>query len=197
MSEKPHGRSDAKNKRRLSLLDAAAALFSEHGFNGVSMEDLGTAVGVSGPAVYRHFPSKQAVLAELLIGVSTDLLEGGSLETQRAPEGDLALRALIEFHVDFAIRNTDVIRVHDRDRSALSPHDAHTVRLLQRQYVELWVSLLERLSPDADVAELRVRAHAAFGLMNSTPYSVRRRGAARADRLRALLERMSYAALTS
>ncbi|QPZ37155.1 SACE_7040 family transcriptional regulator [Paramicrobacterium chengjingii] len=197
MSEKPHGRSDAKNKRRHSLLDAAAALFSEHGFNGVSMEDLGTAVGVSGPAVYRHFPSKQAVLAELLIGVSTALLEGGSIETQRAPKGDLALRALIEFHVDFAIRNTDVIRVHDRDRSALSPQDAHTVRLLQRQYVELWVSLLERLSPEADVAELRVRAHAAFGLMNSTPYSVRHRGAANTDRLRALLERMSYAALTS
>ncbi|GAB2521719.1 TetR/AcrR family transcriptional regulator [Paramicrobacterium agarici] len=197
MSERVKGRSDAKNERRRSLLDAAAALFSQHGFNGVSMEDLGTAVGVSGPAVYRHFPSKQAVLAELLIGVSTALFEGGTAETERAPEGDLALRALIEFHVDFAIRNTDVIRVHDRDRSALLPDDAHSVRLLQRRYVELWVNLLKRLTPDADVTELRVRAHAAFGLMNSTPYTVRRRGTASADRLRALLERMSYAALTS
>lgn len=197
MAEKPRARSDAKSRRRRSLLDAAATLFSEHGFNGVSMEDLGTAVGISGPAVYRHFPSKQAVLAELLIGVSTALLDGGTAETERAPRGDLALRALIEFHVDFAIRNTDVIRVHDRDRSALLPDDAHRVRLLQRRYVELWVSLLARLFPDSEVAELRVRAHAAFGLMNSTPYTVRRRGTTSAERLRALLERMTYAALTS
>ena len=43
----------------------------------MSIEDLGAAVGVSGPAVYRHFASKQAVLAALLVGVSEHLLAGG------------------------------------------------------------------------------------------------------------------------
>ncbi len=196
MPEKTLGRSDAKSRRRERLLEAAASLFAKHGFNGVSMEDLGAAVGVSGPAVYRHFSSKQAVLAELLIGVSTALLEGGEVETERAPRGELALRALIEFHVDFALRHPDVIRVHDRDRSALSTGDAHKVRRLQRRYVELWVTVLEGLRPDTDTAELRARAHAAFGLMNSTPYAVGRSSSADSARLRSLLELMSYAALT-
>ena len=53
---------------------AAASLFAVNGFNRVSLEDLGAAAGVSGPAVYRHFPGKQAVLGALLLTVSQDLL---------------------------------------------------------------------------------------------------------------------------
>src|SRR4051812_37147353 len=56
--------------RRAALLEAAAGLSAERGLNGVSIEALGSSVGVSGPAVYRHFSSKQAVLEALLIGVS-------------------------------------------------------------------------------------------------------------------------------
>ena len=59
------GRSEAKAQRREALLAAAAHHFAERGFNGVSIEDLGTAVGMSGPAVYRHFESKQALLAAI------------------------------------------------------------------------------------------------------------------------------------
>ena len=70
-------RSQAKENRRQALLASAAALFAVDGFNRVSLEDLGAAAGVSGPAVYRHFPGKQAVLGALLLSVSQDLLDGG------------------------------------------------------------------------------------------------------------------------
>ncbi|MFP5366929.1 MAG: TetR/AcrR family transcriptional regulator, partial [Actinomycetes bacterium] len=73
----PTQRSRAKESRRQALLAAAASLFALHGFNRVSLEDLGAAAGVSGPAVYRHFPGKQAVLADLLVTVSQELLDGG------------------------------------------------------------------------------------------------------------------------
>lgn len=197
MTDDPGGRSGAKTRRRDSLLGAAATMFAERGFNGVSMEELGAAVGVSGPAVYRHFPSKQAVLGELLIDVSTALLEGGADEVRRTSGGEFALRALIAFHVDFALDHPDVIRVQDRDLHSLTPEDAHAVRSLQRRYVELWVSVLEGLSPGIPTARLRVRAHAAFGLMNSTPHTIDRRTTFDPEELRAALERMAYAALTS
>ena len=70
-------RSQAKANRRQALLSAAATLFALQGFNRVSLEDLGAAAGVSGPAVYRHFAGKQAVLGALLLSVSQDLLDGG------------------------------------------------------------------------------------------------------------------------
>jgi AcrR family transcriptional regulator len=182
-------RGQAKADRRAALLAAAAELFAQRGYNGASIEDLGAAVGVSGPAVYRHFPGKQAVLAALLIDVSEGLVAGGTLVVERGTDDDSTLRALVAFHVDFALSNPDVILVQDRDLASLGPEDQHRVRTLQRNYVELWVGVLGGIHPDADIAALRVRAHATFGLMNSTPHSGRARGT------RDILERLALAAL--
>jgi AcrR family transcriptional regulator len=191
------GRSLAKASRRAALLDAAAQLFAERGYNGVSIEDLGAAAGVSGPAVYRHFPGKPAVLAALLAGVSQDLLEGGRAVVAESPSPEQALRGLIEFQVDFALRNANVIRVQDRDLSSLADEDQETVRSLQRNYVEVWVDALAKLAEKPDRTHLRRKAHAAFGLINSTPHSThRRRSSKDTAELRQLLEEMAWAALS-
>ena len=64
-------RSRRKSDRRLQLLAAAERLFAERGFLAVRLEDIGAAAGVSGPAIYRHFPNKESLLVELLVGIST------------------------------------------------------------------------------------------------------------------------------
>ena len=48
--------------RRRELIAAAARLFAARGYYAVTVDDLGEALGISGPALYRHFPSKQALL---------------------------------------------------------------------------------------------------------------------------------------
>ncbi|TAP44641.1 TetR/AcrR family transcriptional regulator [Arthrobacter sp. S39] len=190
-------RSQAKELRRQALLVAAASLFAKNGFNRVSLEDLGAAAGVSGPAVYRHFPGKQAVLGDLLLTVSRELLDGGLRVIAETTDPLAALRRLVAFQVDFALGKPDVIRVQDRDFSNLTEKDQSEVRTLQRNYVELWVDVLARLHPETDAAELRMRAHATFGLINSTPHSVRSHGRKIAARsARPLLESMALAALT-
>lgn len=189
----PTPRSRAKADRRRALLAAAASLFARSGFNGVSIDDLGAAVGVSGPAVYRHFSGKQAVLAALLVGASEDLVAGGRAVVDEHPDAAAALGALVRFHVDFALSNPEVIRVQDRDLDSLAEADRHQVRALQREYVELWVQVLSRVHPDVDTALLRIRAHATFGLINSTPHSV---AVSPQSDVRALLEEMALAALT-
>lgn len=192
------GRSVAKATRRAALLDAAAQLFADRGYNGVSIEDLGAAAGVSGPAVYRHFSGKPAVLAALLAGVSEELLQGSTAVVADAPTAALALRRLIEFQVDFALRHANVIRVQDRDLTSLTPEDEHTVRFLQRQYVEVWVKVLALHEPDAHRDQLRRKAHAVFGLINSTPHTAhRQKGSEDTADLRALLETMAWAALNA
>ena len=164
-------RARAKADRRRALLDAAARLFAERGFDRVSMEDLGSAAGVSGPAVYRHFAGKQSVLAALLTDVSQELFDGGARVISEVEDAPATLRALITFHVAFALANADVIRVQDRDLERLDFPEQHRVRSLQRSYIGLWVGVLARLDPDADAASLHVKAHATFGLINSTPHS--------------------------
>jgi AcrR family transcriptional regulator len=181
-------RSRAKADRRAALLGAAARLFAERGFERVTLEEIGGAAGISGPAVYRHFAGKQAVLAAILVDASEGLLAGGKAVVDREPDAAAALRELVAFHVAFAVSNAAVIRVQDRDLDSLADADQRSVRTLQREYVDLWVALLARLEPSAGNAELRARAHAGFGLMNSTPHTGR--GATPA-----ILESMALAAL--
>ena len=191
-------RSRQKADRRAAILGAAATLFAERGYAGVTIEDLGAAVGVSGPAVYRHFPGKAAVLAAILQGASRALLDGAERVLEQAPDAASALRSLIAHHVEFALGDADVILVQDRELEQLDLGARHEVRLLQRRYVELWVDVLSRLRPDRAETELRFRAHAAFGLLNSTPHSARIPGRRPADgTVRGILEEMAWASLMS
>ena len=64
--------------RRDEILSTAAELFAARGFHGVSVADIGAACGISGPALYKHFASKDAVLAEMLVSISERLLAVGA-----------------------------------------------------------------------------------------------------------------------
>jgi AcrR family transcriptional regulator len=176
--------------RREQILAVAAELFARHGFHGVSIADLGAAVGVSGPALYRHFPSKEALLAEMLIGISEHLLAGGKALATSVADPHRLLAELVDFQVDFALREPELIVVQDRDLANLPDDARRRVRQLQRTYVEIWADTLRRVHPGLPADSARIAAHGAFGLLNSTPH------AGRSPEAATLLRRMAMAALT-
>lgn len=165
----PSGR---RTPRRQQILAAAAPLFARRGFHGVSVDDLGAASGVSGPALYRHFRSKEAILAELLVGVSERLLEGGRQRVDGAADPASALVALVQWHVEFALDNADVISVQTRDLASLPAPERRQVRALQQRYVEVWADVIAAAA-GCEAGTAVAAAHAAFGLINSTPHSAR------------------------
>jgi AcrR family transcriptional regulator len=177
--------------RRAQILDTAAELFAERGFHGVSMAELGAACGITGPALYRHFASKDALLAEMLVSISEELLRVGTEQVRAAGSVEEALEALVAWHVDFALHHEPLIVVQDRDWAALPEEARERVRRLQREYVDLWAGRLKSLDPALTAAEARARAHATFGLINSTPHSALLPD----DAMAALLARMALDAL--
>ncbi len=177
--------------RRDQILTTAATLFAERGFHGVSVGDLGAAVGVSGPALYRHFPSKDAVLAEMLVGISERLLSEGRRRVRAAGGDQAALRALVSWHVEFALEHRALIVVQERDWASLPDAARDRVRSLQLRYIDEWVDVLRRLRPGLDRPTARAACQAAFGLLNSTPHSARLSEA----RMRTLLADMALSAL--
>lgn len=162
--------------RRDQIRKEAARLFAARGFLGVGVDEIGKAVGISGPGLYRHFAGKDAMLADLLVGISERLLEEGRRRAGEAGDPTEALNALIRGHVEFALDDQDLITLHDRELLHLKEEDRRRVRRLQRGYVELWVDVVRRAFPSlaAPDAEPMARAtvHAVFGLINSTPHSV-------------------------
>src|ERR1700744_6461430 len=191
----PTPRSRRKSDRRLQLLTAAERLFAERGFLAVRLEDIGAAAGGSGAAIYRHSPNKESLLVELLVGISTRLLDGARGVRSAQTDAAAALNGLIDFHLAFALGEPDLIRIQDRDLAHLPTAAERQVRRAQRQYVEVWVGVLRELDPALAEADARLQAHAAFGLPNSTPHSLKPADG-RAARSRAVLRAMTVAALT-
>ena len=177
--------------RREQLLATAAELFAARGFHGVSVAEIGAACGISGPALYKHFPSKDAILAEMLVAISEELLTIGRERVAGARGPQAALGALVDWHVDFALRQRSLIVVQDRDWESLPPDARDQVRTLQRAYVDVWAAELGRLHHGLRADRARAMAHAAFGLINSTPHS----GRLPDDQMRDLLTGMALDAL--
>ena len=149
--------------RREQILREAARLFAERGFHGVGVDEIGAAVGISGPGLYRHFAGKDAMLAELLVGISGRLLTGGRRRAAAADEGADPLEvldALVLGHIDFALDDRSLIVLHDRELDRLRDSDRKLVRQLQRQYVELWVDVVRRAYPALTESEARASVHA-------------------------------------
>jgi AcrR family transcriptional regulator len=165
-----------RRSRKSEILEIAVGLFAAKGYHGVSMDDVGAAAGVTGPALYHHFAGKEAMLAAALYPVSEGLLAGGRARVaEHAEDPDAALVALVDFHVDFALANPAVISLHLHELDRLPEEPRREIRRLQRLYVEVWVNTLTALRADLAAVEARVLAHAAFGLMNSTPFCCARR----------------------
>ncbi|MFC7882557.1 TetR/AcrR family transcriptional regulator [Streptomyces sp. NPDC057376] len=169
-------RTDALTRRE-QILKEAARLFAERGFHGVGVDEIGAAVGISGPGLYRHFAGKDAMLAELLVGISDSLLTGAKRRLAEADgvsgsgtSPEAVLDSLIEGHIDFALDDRPLITLHDRELDRLRDADRKMVRQLQRQYVELWVGVLREVYPAVPEPSARSAVHSVFGLLNSTPH---------------------------
>ena len=168
-SGRPTRRSLAKAERRRDLLRAAAHLIAERGFPGVRLEDLGAAVGISGPAVYRHFPNKDALLVEILVEISRRLLAGGTQVAETTPDPRDALEGLVDFHLDFALGEPDLIRVQDREFTSLPDEGQREVRVTQRRYVEIWVEALRRIGGNVRYTEFAEAGHNSWDAAYATP----------------------------
>jgi len=162
-----------KAKRREQLLAAAGRLFAERGFASVSLDEIGAEVGVTGQAIYRHFESKQDMLGVLIGQASQYLLDRGrEIEARKTPTFD-RLQQLVELQTEFALHSSDIIRVQDRDLAAVEDRHQREIRRTQREFIDIWVRAIQEIHPQETADQRLVRAHALFGLINSTGHSFR------------------------
>jgi len=55
-------------RKRGAIIDAATELFLRHGYLGTSMDQIAALAGVSKPTVYKHFPDKERLFTEIVLG---------------------------------------------------------------------------------------------------------------------------------
>jgi AcrR family transcriptional regulator len=181
-----------RGSRHDEFLRAAAQLFAERGYAGTSVDDVGNRLGVSGPAIYWHFASKEALLTEMLSDISDRLLVGGTRCTSNARDDRHALANLVRWQVQFALEHPELITVQARDLAHVPLPARQRIRRTQRLYAEQWVAALGGVAPEVPESLRRAATHAAIGLINSTPYLAPSLNQAS---VASLLEHMALAAL--
>lgn len=150
-------------RRDEQILEAAAELFLEQGFRNVTLDEIGGQVGITGPAIYRHFANKDEILASLIDRTMDRLLL--ILEpTDENAEPAARLDALVRAQVDFALTNRRMVTIYGREGHSLSSDSRRHASRRQRDHVERWVHAMEAMYPDRSTDELLAAAHACIGL---------------------------------
>jgi AcrR family transcriptional regulator len=88
-------------ERRASILEAAGPLFGERGHDGVRLDEIAAAAGVTKPILYRHFADKTALYLALLERHREDL-DGFAVAVPATGTTEQRVRAVLEVWVAYA-----------------------------------------------------------------------------------------------
>lgn len=159
--------------RESTILRAALRLISERGFDAVGVDEIGDAAGISGPAIYRHFSSKEEILSTLFDQAMDRLLE---FSGPRHSDPWIELKGLVGAQVKLVLQDIELVNVYAREDRSLTAESRRRLHRRQRQHVDRWVAALKRCFPECEVDQLTCAAHAAIGLILSVahwPHPVR------------------------
>jgi AcrR family transcriptional regulator len=162
----PTGGLKRPKNRRAQIAMAAAELFCAHGYHGVGIDEIAAAVGISGPAVYRHFPTKYAILVE----ATRDLVEASLTATKPPPgTGDPAERldAALAALAALAVERRRVGGLYQWEGRYLAPEHRAEFRVGLATLVGRLARPLRRLRPDLRAAGADALARAALSVFGS------------------------------
>jgi AcrR family transcriptional regulator len=152
--------------RREAILTEATKLFAANGFAGVGTEDIGASVGISGPSVYNHYPTKSDILlAAMLRGDEWLRLDMTRAFAQASDPRD-GLHRLLDSYCAFVLDNPHLLQVLVSESNHLPEPERHRIRAAQHAYIDDWVDLLRQVHPGWDATHARIRVQAVQTMIN-------------------------------
>jgi len=119
------------------ILKESLALFARHGYAAVSMRQIAGAVGVQASAIYQYFPTKQAILVEVLVGHMNKLLEAWEqhVAEEAGPENPIdRLIQFTRFHIGYHIKRPDEVFISYMELRALEEDGFKQLERLRKKY---------------------------------------------------------------
>jgi AcrR family transcriptional regulator len=96
--------------RRMDIIQAALACFTEHGFAQTSVADIGRKAGASTGSIYHHFNSKEQLAAEVYFEGIRNYQQGFLLALEEHPDAREGIFAVIRHHLEWVSQHPDWTR---------------------------------------------------------------------------------------
>lgn len=157
--------------RKDHILVTAARLFRERGYHAVSMDEIGSASGMTGPAMYKYFKDKAAILIAILeLGTAIAKQAIASIDTTGLSDLEI-LAEHVRCYIDFTGETRDAMVVTVREANNIPEWYRPGFLDEQRTVREAEVNLLIRIRPDLTRSEARYICTNVFqGLISSSVY---------------------------
>jgi TetR/AcrR family transcriptional regulator, cholesterol catabolism regulator len=162
--------------RRREVIDAAARLFAERGYDGTSISELTAATGLAAGGLYHYFEGKD----DLLIAICDELLEPLLERAREIAAADAPpvaqLRELVAAWVAHVVEHRHHMLVFTQERQAIERESRwRRVRSQRRAFEQILDEVLERGEADGTMtfADRRLSLLALLGMVNYTPQWVR------------------------
>lgn len=158
-------RTRKRDRTRQALLNSALALFAEKGIYEPSIEEITSRADLGKGTFYQYFPSREALIAELVsVGFSL-LLARVETSAAAVPRGEERLPAVLEAHQEFFGECPEYLLLFHQARGwmKLARHHGDELRQAFCSYVRELGALLGEPSPEG--APLPPRAVAVAGFI--------------------------------
>ncbi|KPM50713.1 TetR family transcriptional regulator [Frankia sp. CcI49] len=159
--------------RKAQIALAAAELFCERGYHGVGIDEIAAAVGISGPAVYRHFPNKYAILLhasreliDALVTAADEALAERDEPAERAEAAERMAR-LLTATARVSVQRRRVGALYQWQARYLEPAHQGEVRAALTALVHQITDLLLELRPDLPRPSAELLGRAALSAIGS------------------------------
>jgi AcrR family transcriptional regulator len=156
-----------RTPRQRELIRVATHLFAQRGYHAVGINEISGELGLTGPAFYRHYPSKEALLIAVLDDAISAHLEEVRDLVSSIFEPLETLHAIIDHHIEFVFEQTENIMTWRTEFRMIPETDRHRLRYLQRLYTEEWVRTVRQLRPELELDEVRAMCHGTIALLQS------------------------------
>lgn len=174
MSDGDNSKSKGNQARRAEVVAVAAKLFSERGFRGTSMDDIARELGILKGSLYYWIDSKEALLADVLLGALDKTIEDGNeIASRTGVSVSDRLHALIKSHIHAWTLAPDNFNVALNEAKWLDPADSERWMKERHQLEALYRGALRDGidSGEFDVAEqnIGIMVNLIFAMMNWFP----------------------------
>lgn len=180
--------------RKVQIIRAAARAFSDRGYHAVGVDEIAAEVGISGPALYRHFTNKYALLVATAEYTAQALVSAARAADVPGRSAQQRLRGIIDALIETTIGMRREGAFYRWERRYLQPADRKRIR---ESYDALNAALAEPLAalrPELPAADTAILAAAALSVMGSISAHRTRLAAAP---LHSLLGELCWSVLTS
>ena len=160
-------RTKRRPERRDQILQIAVRLFHERGFHATGMDDIGEAAGITGPAIYRHFSSKEEILSEAIGQVADQRLAALRKLAEGSSSPEETLEKLARNHARATLDNPSLVAVVMGERRLLDGVGRTAIERAIRDRVNTWLKPLKEARPELSDAEARLMVFSTFTLLQS------------------------------